>query len=71
MILCHLKTAAAIVLAVSLPSVVSNAREKAANASHGANSAVSWPVTRPVDDSRQELEQIFASPGDVPTGVYW
>lgn len=30
-----------------------------------------WPTTPSLNDGRQELERVFAHPGDVRTGVYW
>ncbi len=37
----------------------------------GHTDGVTWPVTPSANDSRQELERVFATPGEVATGLYW
>lgn len=41
------------------------------NVSSPHSSVVEWPVTPSLNDSRQALEQVFADPSDVATGLYW
>ena len=47
--------------------------DSAADASIAAcNDVITWPTEASKNDSRRDLEQIFASPRDaVPTGLYW
>lgn len=63
--------AALAILAASVASYQNSFASPAANAFQGGTPGVEWPVTPPNNDSRQELEHVFASPGDVATGLYW